>query len=101
MNLNELHNKLITAARCNPPADTVPYGFETRIMARLAGRPCIDPWALWATALWRAAVPCLAVTFILCAWAWISPHPAHAPETLASDMDNTVFAALDNPGDAW
>ena len=101
MNLNELYKKLIAAERCNPPSDTVPYGFETRIMARLAARPRVDPWALWATALWRAAVPCLVITFLLCAWALVSTSHTGAPETLANDMDNAVFAALDNPGDVW
>ena len=36
MNLDNLHNKLITAARATPADDRVPYAFEKRVMARLA-----------------------------------------------------------------
>ena len=51
MNLAELERKLIAAARANPPSDRVPYAFEKRIMARLAARPVVDGWALWAPRL--------------------------------------------------
>ena len=54
MNLSELQQKLIAAARSNPPSDAVPYAFEKRLLARLAGRPVVDNWALWSRALWRA-----------------------------------------------
>ena len=46
MNLAELEQKLVAAARANPPSDGVPYAFEKRIMARLATRPVMDDWAL-------------------------------------------------------
>ncbi len=55
MKLSELHNKLIAAARNNPPDDRVPYAFEKRITALLAARPVTDRWALWSRALWRGA----------------------------------------------
>ncbi len=101
MNLNELSKKLIAAARSHPPSDTVPYGFETRIMARLRALPPSDPWAAWAAVLWRAAIPCLAITFFLCAWTLMSSPRPPATDSLTVDLDKTVFAALDNPGDAW
>src|SRR5581483_9153776 len=47
MNLSELRQKLIAAARANSPADSVPYAFEKRILARLTGRPEADPLDFW------------------------------------------------------
>jgi len=37
MNASDLQTKLIEAARKEPPQDQVPYAFEKRIMAHLAG----------------------------------------------------------------
>jgi hypothetical protein len=65
MNLEHLQKKLLAAARANPPEDRVPYAFEKRIVARLAAQPSVDSSAFWARALWRAAVPCVAVTILL------------------------------------
>jgi hypothetical protein len=101
MNQNELHKKLILAARAHPPADTVPYRFEARIMAHLVHGPRLDQWAIWATALWRAAVPCLALTLLLGAWTLMSSHDPASTESLSSAMDNAVYAAVDYPGDVW
>ena len=67
MNLEELQKKLLAAARANPPADRVPYAFEKRILARLTTQPAVDGSALWARALWRAAIPCVAVTVLMAA----------------------------------
>jgi len=67
MNLEHLQNKLLAAARTTPPDDHVPYAFEQRILARLVAQPATDVAALWARALWRAAVPCVAVTALLVA----------------------------------
>ena len=65
MNTEELKKKLLAAARANPPGDHVPLAFEKRILANLAAKPVADLAALWARALWRAAVPCVAVTVLL------------------------------------
>ncbi|HEX5220233.1 MAG TPA: hypothetical protein VFZ59_11750 [Verrucomicrobiae bacterium] len=67
MNLEDLQKKLLAAARSNPPEDRVPYAFEKRILSRLSSQPAADSSALWARALWRAAVPCVAVTLLLTA----------------------------------
>lgn len=92
MNLTELERKLLAAARSNTPSDSVPYSFHTRVMARLRGSPVPDSWALWASALWRATVPCLAIMLILSAWSFFaSPKPA--PGDLSQDFENTVLAA--------
>jgi anti-sigma-K factor RskA len=95
MNLVELQNKLLAAARANPPSDRVPFAFEQRIMARLKAQPALDECALWARALWRAAAPCVALTLMLAGWAAFTPA-RHMPSTdLSQEIENTVLAAVD------
>ena len=95
MNLADLERKLMAAARANPPSDRVPYAFEKRIMARLAARPVVDDWALWARALWRAAAPCAAITLLLGAWSFFAP-PSNAPANdLSQQLEQTLLAAVD------
>jgi len=98
MNLAELHRKLIAAARATPPDDRVPYAFEKRIMARLTGRSPLDAAALWGRALLRAAVLCLAFMVFLALGSLFLP--SNNPDTLLSqDVEQTLFAAVDNPND--
>lgn len=100
MELNELHNKLIAAGRATPADERVPYAFEQRIMAQLAGiSPLLDRWAVWGSALWRAAAPCVAVTLLCAAWALWS-HEARPPEDFSQDFKSAVFASA-TPDDAW
>jgi hypothetical protein len=95
MNLAELEKKLVAAARANPPSEGVPYAFEKRIMARLATRPVMDDWALWARALWRAAAPCAAIMLLLGAWSFFAP-PSSAPSSdLSQQLEQTLLAAVD------
>jgi len=65
MNLEHLQKKLLAAARTAPADDRVPYAFEKRILARLTSQPATDVAALWARALWRAAVPCVGLTLLV------------------------------------
>lgn len=107
MNLAQLQEKLILAARGNPPSDRVPYAFEQRILARLRTQPLSDHWALWARALWRAAAPCVAITVLLAAWTLLSPAhttPSTSNNDLSQAIENTLLAATDQepPTDpAW
>jgi hypothetical protein len=99
MNLAELQRKLISAARANPPADTVPYAFEKRIAARLKGSPELDVLGDWAHGLSRAAVFCVAVMLVLAAWSYLLPAPSS--DTLSQDVQTALFAAVDNtPADS-
>jgi hypothetical protein len=95
MNLAELERKLIAAARANPPGDRVPYAFEKRIMARLAVRPAVDHWALWARALWRAAALCVAVMLLLGAWSFFDPQTGSPATDLSQQLEQTLLAAVD------
>lgn len=65
MNLDQLQKKLLAAAKASPPADRVPLAFEKRVLAHLSAKPVMDLATLWSRALWRATVPCLALTLIL------------------------------------
>jgi hypothetical protein len=94
MNLVELQKKLIQAARENPPSEVVPYAFEKRISALLRPLPTPDCWGQWAGALWRASVPCVAVTLLLTFWCVYPGSPTPAND-LSQEIDNTVLAALD------
>jgi hypothetical protein len=104
MNLAQLEQKLIAAARANPPSDRVPYAFEKRVMAGLAARPVVDDWALWARALWRAAAPCVAIMLLLGAWSLFLSHRSASANDLSQELEKTLLAAVDQdqPSDsAW
>jgi hypothetical protein len=92
MNLTELQRKLLIAARSNPPSEQVPYAFQTRVMARLRGHRIEDGLALWAGALWRATVPCIAIVILLSAWSFFAT-PTPASVDLSQEFENTVLAA--------
>ncbi len=65
MKLEQLQQKLLAAARNHPPSDRVPMAFEKRVLAHLQRSRSADPAALWARALWRAVIPCVAVSVVL------------------------------------
>jgi|ERR1041385_1732105 hypothetical protein len=92
MNITGLQKKLIAAARSNPPSESVPYAFEKRIMALLSGHRVVDIWGAWASALWRAAVPCVAITLLFSAWTFFATAPATSND-LSQELDNTLLAA--------
>jgi hypothetical protein len=110
MNLEQLHKKLLAAARANPPTDRVPYAFEKRIMARIALTPAVDAWALWGRALWRAAAPCVVLAVALGAASFLrteqhpSPSNAATVETvdLSQHFENTLLAGVnDSAEETW
>ena len=76
MNLDDLHAKLIAAARAQAPSERVPFAFEKRI-----------------TALLRAAVPCVALMVLLSAWTLLSPAASSTSTDLSQELENTVMAA--------
>jgi hypothetical protein len=103
MNLSELHRKLIAAARTTPPDERVPYAFEKRIMAHLAGRKPLDVWTFWGHAFSRAAVFCVAFMLVMAAGSYFVPSPTTTSgntETLSQDVEQTLFAAVDNNADS-
>ena len=101
MDFEQLRQKLITAARARQPSDAVPYAFEKRIMARLTRRALVDPWAAWGSALWRAAAPCVAIMCAMTIWAVVSGDLLSSKNSLATDLESTIFAPLANWEEAW
>jgi hypothetical protein len=99
MNLDRLQRKLIAVARANPPSDRVPYAFEKRIMARLAGLGETDRWTAWSSLLWRAAAPCLGITLVLSVLTLASGGLGSSETPLAEALESTVYAAMTEPGD--
>lgn len=99
MNLEHLQQKLIAAARIAPPDDRVPYAFEQRILARLAERPVVDAATLWAQALWRAAVPCVAVMLLLaaCSFVFVSSETTNAltNDDVSEQFEQALLASAD------
>ena len=73
MNFLELQRKLIAAARSVPANDHVPYTFEKRIMARIAGKSPLDGWSIWGRALSRAAILCVVFVLALAAGSALCP----------------------------
>jgi anti-sigma-K factor RskA len=100
MNLDQLQQKLLAAARAHPPGDSVPFAFEKRILAHLTGRPVTDQAAWWVRGLWRSAASCAAICVLLGAWTFFSPAHPDADDELAQQFENTVFAAVDQDGDS-
>lgn len=94
MHYSELHRKLIAAARTEKPSDHVPYSFEKRVMANLGKQPILDQAAIWASALWRGVVPCLAVTLLLGAWTFFDGQGTASTGDVSQDFDSTVLAAV-------
>ncbi len=91
MNLDPLGKKLIAAARKNSPADTVPYAFEKRIMARVtAARPVADEWAQWARSLWLGAFACMVITIGIYNWS----APFDDELELAMDFSESIEQTL-------
>ena len=93
MNVHELHSKLIAAARQQRPRDSVPYGFERRIINRLKGLGVPDVWGLWAGALWRAAAPCVVLALAVTAWSLLNNSSGVSSGDLSQEFENTVLAA--------
>ena len=100
MNIDELRNKLVAAARALPPSDAVPYAFEKRIMAALRAQAPVDVWALWSRLLWRAAAPCVAIMLAVSLWAMMD-NTGKSSTSLAADLDRTVWGPLSSLNESW
>lgn len=91
MNSESLRQKLIACARTQVPPDSVPYAFERRVMARLPRATGLDAWNLWGAALWRAVVPCFAITLLVAASAFALGTPAEEP---SEPLESVLLAVL-------
>jgi hypothetical protein len=102
MNENDLHAKLMAAARKHPPGEQVPYAFEKRIMSHLSALPAPNVWSLWCRPLWQAALSCVAITAVCGLWAYGSRSNAEAADNFSQDFEAAVFAPVsEHIEDAW
>lgn len=102
MEFDELHKKLISAARTTAPDTRVPYAFEKRVMAQL-GAPArfADVWAMWSRALWQSAVACVAVTILCGAWSFFGVGSSDSTN-FPDEFESAVFASTSEDADqAW
>ncbi len=90
MNLDHLQNKLLAAAKASPPTDRVPLAFEKRVLAHLTAKPALDLATLWSRALWRATVPCLALTLLLTGLALVPTGSANSNSTTVTTVTTTT-----------
>ena len=97
MNLAKLQDKLIAAGRRQEPDERVPYAFEKRIMARLAGRERMDLWAFWVRGMWRAAASSVAVAALFVAFCHFLPVMPESGHDLGQDLENTLLASAEMP----
>ena len=100
MNLNNLQNKLVAAARAVPPDERVPYAFEKRIMARLADGVRVDLLSAWSRALGRAAVSCVAIMLLSGAWFVWSDHQQNQTD-FSQELETAVLASAGSVDEAW
>lgn len=105
MKTEELRKKLLAAARANPPSDHVPLAFEKRVLAHLTAKPISDLASLWARALWRAAVPCVAITMLLGAFSFLpatnTNNTTGNEEDLSQTFEQTLLASSDQQEENW
>lgn len=101
MKLSALEQKLMKAARATPPSERVPYAFEQRIMARLAGAELPDLVTVWGHALWRAAGACLAIALLSGAWVLWQEHDSGSSGDFSQEFETAVFVMADQPHDSW
>ena len=64
-------------------------------------RPALDLFAIWNRTLWQAVAPCLAVTLFLGVWTFLAQRNDNSRETLAADLENSLYAPLDNQTETW
>jgi hypothetical protein len=100
MKLDKLQQKLVAAARKNPPGDQVPYAFEQRIMARLAAMPRFDEWAAWVRSLWCGAGVCAAVAVLMSVWSFAPDAEQEFAGNFSQDLEQTILAP-DDAENSW
>jgi hypothetical protein len=91
MNPAQLREKLIAAAKANPPGDTVPYAFEKRILARLNRRPATDEWAQWVRSLWYGAAACSLIALGMGLWAYAPDDDVELAMDFSQTIEQTIL----------
>jgi hypothetical protein len=101
MNLEALKTRLMAVARATAPDDHVPYMFEKRIMARLAGVAPLDMVSLWGRALWRGAVACVGVALLMGMWSVWQGNIASQGGEFSRELETAALMPSDQGPDSW
>ena len=105
----DILRKMLTETR-EIPVDHVPYALENRIMAHIESAPqvAVNLWQQWSQALWRTAVPCLAVMILVAVLDQpeaTAPQPQPAPsapltaqpQSIDEELEAIVMLAIETP----
>ncbi len=90
----DFQKKIYAIAARLPEQEAVPYSFEQRIMAHLKSTPFIDPRTAVGRVLWRAVIPCIAITFI-------TGFIALGLENDGPDLESAVLAPINMAEESW
>jgi hypothetical protein len=102
MNVDELHAKLIAAARKHPPSEHVPLAFEKRVLSQLAARSAPNVWALWCRPLWQGAIFCAVLTLACGLWMNGSASKPESADDFSQAFEAAVYAPVsEHIEDAW
>jgi len=93
---------LLRLAALEPANEQVPYAFEKGIMAQIRGLRIEDPLSEWASAFWKACIPCVglaAVTFVLVLSSSPEvPNAGHEQVQAPLVLEDLILAALYDEG---
>ena len=81
-------------------ADRDPEPVRAQVLRHLAAAEPTDVLALWSRLLWRAAAPCVAIMLVMGAWTVYSRHVTSPSQTLAVDLERTVWGPLTSLNDS-
>lgn len=102
MNRELLSEKLIEAGRRRVPDETVPLGFESRVMRALETAEATDWLNLWAGGLLRASFVCLALCFAVAGWSSNSAALASSDEySLGATLEMAMLESIPEAIDPW
>jgi len=105
MNLSELQQHLLAAARRNPPGDQVPYAFEKRVMARITANPpapaAYGVWLAWSRSLWVGAAACTAIALITCLSVPARADDPGSGSSFSEGVEQDIMAFTDDFDNAW
>jgi hypothetical protein len=101
MNLNELHSKLIAAARSHPPSERVPLAFEKRIMARLPSVVGREDAVSWVRALWWGASACATIALLVSLWSFVPDNEIESVAGFSQEFEQTILASTEDGEAAW
>lgn len=105
MNLDQLQQVVLKAARRNPPEDRVPYAFEQRVMAQVRSRTreANSDGMTWLVGFWRAALSGSALALLLVVANGLMPDPGVSEEgdLSAAGLEEILMASADPAGESW